>query len=503
MALSGDEDRCGVGRTDGRTHPGGTHASRDAQPRIHPVTDLWQQGSTPPPPPSSPPPPFQQQGVNPFLGHRAAKTGPSRAKIAALTGAGIVAAAGAWFAFGHSSTRPAAVPPAQYVPVKPAVSVTTAPAKPVLPALGKAPTKGLDLGGSPKLSVAIPKIEAFVEESRGHRFKKKVRVTALADKAFVAALRKADGSAPADPNAGASAKALHLLPVGLQLSGPQPDSAFAGIAGFYDFTTKALYVRGTTLNPLTQSIVAHELTHALDDQYFNLAHVQRLGKNSDQSEAILSLIEGDARSVENNFSKALVPTRQAQEDAERAAYFEHAAQGASVSDVPDPFVLELDALFPYELGSTFVGALHDQDGSATVDAAFRRPPTSTLQILDPDGHFVQRIDAARVAAPAYPKSPGTKVIDRDTLGSLGLASVLAEGHPIDWNSEEVVSGWAGDSYVTTRTGGTTCVRDNIKATTAKTAGALDKALAAWATHHGGASVKATSKTGLLLVSCIG
>jgi hypothetical protein len=198
-----------------------------------------------------------------------------------------------------------------------------------------------------------------------------------------------------------------------------------------------------------------------------------------------------------------VPARQAQENAERAAYLQHAAQGQTVSDVPDPFVLELFALFPYELGSTFVGALHDSGGSATIDAAFAKPPTSTLQILDPDGHFVQRVDAAKVAAPAFPKSPGTKVIDRDSLGSLGLASVLAEGHPIDWNNEDVVSGWAGDRYVTTRTGATICVRDNIRTTNAKTAVALDKALATWATHHGGASVKATSKTGLLLVSCVG
>jgi hypothetical protein len=467
------------------------------------VTDLWQQGSTPPPPPSSPPPGFQPPVGNPFLGHRAAKTGPSRAKIAALAGAGVVAAAGAWFAFGHSSSDPAAVTPAQHAPAKPAVSGTTAPAKPALPALRKAPTQGLDLGAAPKLSVAIPKIEAFVEESRGHRFKKKVPVTPLADKAFVAALRKADGAAPANPNADASPKALHLLPAGLHSSGPVPDSAYADIVGFYDFRTKALYVRGTTLNPLVQSIVAHELTHALDDQYFDLKHVQSLGKNSDQSEAILSLIEGDARSVENNFSKALVPARQAQENAERAAYLQHAAQGQTVSDVPDPFVLELFALFPYELGSTFVGALHDSGGSATIDAAFAKPPTSTLQILDPDGHFVQRVDAAKVAAPAFPKSPGTKVIDRDSLGSLGLASVLAEGHPIDWNNEDVVSGWAGDRYVTTRTGATICVRDNIRTTNVKTAVALDKALATWATHHGGASVKATSKTGLLLVSCVG
>lgn len=465
------------------------------------MTDLWQQGSTPPPPPSSPP--LTPGGANPFLAAApAAKAGPSRGKLAALAGVGVAAAAGAWFVFGHSAGTPTKAPVVQAA-AKPVVHVSTAPAAPVLPPLAKPPTSGLDLGGAPSLAVAIPKIELFVEESRGHRFKRHVPVTPLSNKAFVAALRKADGPSASNPDADASPKALHLLPVGLQEGGSVPDSAFADIVGFYDFRTKALYVRGTTLNPLVQSIVAHELTHALDDQYFDLKHVQSLGKNSDQAEAILSLIEGDARFVENSFSDALVAKRKAQQDAERAAYLSNASASAPVSDIPDPFVLELFALFPYELGSNFITALHGEGGPATIDAAFAKPPTSTLQILDPDGHFVQRVDAAKVPAPSYPKTPGTKVIDRDTLGTLGLASVLAEGSPIDWNSEDVVSGWAGDSYVTTRAGATTCVRDNIRTTTAKSATSLDKALTTWAGHHSGASVTKTSKTGLLLVSCVG
>jgi hypothetical protein len=469
------------------------------------VTDIFSQGTIPPPPAAPPtappnlPPGSAPTVVNPFLvGTTGRAAGRSRNKLLALAGVGLVAVIGAYVAFGSSSgSGTAAVPPVTTAPVP----VVTTPAAP--PALAAAPTHGLDFGGSPKLSVVLPKIVKFVEESRGHLFKKAVPVTPLADKAFVAALRKSDGSPTGSGDAEASPKALHLVPAGLDTSGPEPDSAFADVGGFYDFTTKHLYVRSTTLNPLTQSIVAHELTHALDDQYFDLAHVQRLGHNSDQAEAILSLIEGDARTVENHFSDALVAPRRAQEDAERADFLANESQGATVSDVADPFVLELFALFPYELGSTFVGALNDAGGSAAVDAAFAKPPTSTLQILDPDGHFLQRIDARKVASPAYPKTAGTKVIDRDSLGPLGLASVLSEGSPIDWNREAVVSGWAGDSYVTTRAGGVTCVRDSIRTTDAKARLALGKVLTVWAGHHPGASVASTSKTGLLLVSCIG
>lgn len=463
------------------------------------MTDTWQNGAIPPPP-NMPPPGYPAAAtaagaVNPFLASSAAgRGGPSRATLLALAGVGVVAATGAWFAFGHSGSKPPAVAS------PPTVASATAQAPsgpPVVDKIPAAPTSGLDLGAAPKLADVVPEIEQFVEQARGHRFKHHVPVTPLGDKAFVKALRRADGPAGAGTDAYTSVKALHLVPAGLDTSGPVPDSAYASIVGFYDFRTKKLYVRGTTLNPLTQSVVAHELTHALDDQYFALSKVQHLGRNSDQSEAILSLIEGDARSVENRFSKALTPQRQHQEDAERAAYFQHMT--AQASDVADPFVLELFSVFPYELGSIFVDALNNEGGPTAVDAAFAAPPASTLDILDPEGRYLKHVKTLRVAAPAA----AGKVIDHDTLGPLGLASVLSEGNPIDWSREDVVEGWRGDSYVTVRTGAQACVHDSIRTATPAANAALAKTLRAWASRHQGASIATTSKTGLLLVSCAG
>jgi hypothetical protein len=470
------------------------------------MTDTWQHGAVPPPPTSPPPvwppvaPPTGPPAVNPFLAAGpAGRQAPSRAKLGGLVGVAAVAAAGAWFAFGqHSSPTPAAqVGHAKsVVPTVPAAPVAPVAATPTLPPLASAPTAGVDFGGSPKLAAVLPKIELFVEESRGHRYKTPVAVTPLSNKAFLAQLHKANG--PATNNDGdATAKALHLLPSGLDTAKVEAAASDADVAGFYDFKTKHLYVRSTTLNPLTQSILAHELTHALDDQYFNLAHVQKLGRNSDQDEAILSLVEGDARSVENRFSAALTQHRQAQEAAERKAQF------GSASGDDTPFVLELFSQFPYELGSEFVDELHDSGGAAAVDAAFRKPPTSTLQILDPVAFFLHRIDARKVAAPAVPTTAGTKVIERDTLGPLGLAAVLAESKPTSWAQQDAVEEWAGDSYVTTRTAGRTCVRDNIRTFDGTSRVILGMALTPWVQSHPGASLVVTSDVGLLLVSCTG
>ena len=50
---------------------------------------------------------------------------------------------------------------------------------------------------------------------------------------------------------------------------------------FYDPRTQDVYVRGTdTTAPATRVTLAHELTHALQDQHFDLRALQRRPRRS-------------------------------------------------------------------------------------------------------------------------------------------------------------------------------------------------------------------------------
>jgi hypothetical protein len=367
--------------------------------------------------------------------------------------------------------------------------------------LPKAPTKGLDLGTSPALSAVLPRIEAFVEESRGHRFQRQVTVTSLADKAFLAQLHKGSGSG-ADVSAqidgeDATLEALHLLPRHTDLAATLAAQRDQSVGGFYDPVTKQLFVRGTTLNPLGQTIVAHELTHALDDQYFDLRKLQDQSRNSDQDQAIRSLIEGDARSVENRFRAALVPAERTLVDAEEKAEFGPAAGAAQ-----PPIFLELDSAFPYEVGARFVDYLRGHGGTRTLDKAFMVPPSSTLQILDPRGAFLQRADPITYADGGKVQgAPGTTV-SQDTLGAFGLAAVLSEKSPLALlHQTATVESWNGDHYLTLRSGSRVCVRDTIS--TRGSPDVLYEALSSWTGVHPGASVTKTKGGTLLFVSCVG
>jgi Zn-dependent peptidase ImmA (M78 family) len=54
---------------------------------------------------------------------------------------------------------------------------------------------------------------------------------------------------------------------------------------FYDPDRKEVIVRGTTLDVAHQVTVAHELTHVLQDQHFNLPKLQQRASDSDSGDA--------------------------------------------------------------------------------------------------------------------------------------------------------------------------------------------------------------------------
>ena len=55
-----------------------------------------------------------------------------------------------------------------------------------------------------------------------------------------------------------------------------------GVVGFYDPVTKVLKVRGTDLTPYRREVIAHELTHALDDQVHGLDDLTGVGLVDEQ-----------------------------------------------------------------------------------------------------------------------------------------------------------------------------------------------------------------------------
>ena len=338
-----------------------------------------------------------------------------------------------------------------------------------------------------RLAPVIAELEAFVESARGLRFVRPVDVKVLGDFAFRRTF--STGGAVDEPGADVEEGVLRAL----GLLGPGDDLGAASeldpdtVAGFYDSDTKELVVRGVALTPFVREVLVHELTHALDDQHFDLA--RQVG-DDEADLAFEALVEGDAVAVERRYLDSLPPAERKQAEDEEDATF----GGGNFADQPET-LLEV-AEFPYGDGERFVDALLQAGGQARVDAAFRAPPTTSAEVLHPE-----RFLAGRGRAPAPPVAAGGRVVDEGVLGELVLRLVLAESVP-DEDAGRAAAGWAGDRYVAWRgPGGRTCVRASVVLDSAADAAELTTALRRWVAGHLGAQVEPAGPAAVTLGRC--
>jgi hypothetical protein len=194
------------------------------------------------------------------------------------------------------------------------------------------------------------------------------------------------------------------------------------------------------IGPAEEITYAHEFTHALQDQRFNLKEL--MGEDFDQSDrqmARAAVVEGDATLLMSLWAQQNLT---AAELGEVAATTDPASQ--AVLDRM-PAILKDPLLFPYTQGLTIALTAFTQGGGfAGVDALYADPPASTEQVLHPEKLEAREAPVA-VTFPddlAARLGDGWKVSMQDTFGELLLGIVLKEGGadaPLD-----AAAGWGGD-----------------------------------------------------------
>jgi hypothetical protein len=217
------------------------------------------------------------------------------------------------------------------------------------------------------------------------------------------------------------------------------------VIGFYDDEPKELYVvsQKGKLGPLEEIVLAHEYTHALQDQYFDLSSLPLEEEgNSDLSLAVLSLVEGDATLIQGIYMWTIL------DDNEREALSQELEKFTSEAFDAAPRFIQENLTFPYESGLNFVMALIEQGGWQAIDQAYSDPPQSTEQILHPEKYYLERDEPQAITMPNLESALGTgwSQLDSDVLGELNIRIYL-ETFVDTAEATTAAEGWDGDRYV--------------------------------------------------------
>jgi hypothetical protein len=241
--------------------------------------------------------------------------------------------------------------------------------------------------------------------------------------------------------------ALGFLPKGASLRAAVLALQGDQVAGYYSPTEKQLFVvsRSGAIGPTQRSTYAHEFTHELQDQHFDLKSLGlQTSDQGDRSLARLAIVEGDAVSVQYSWMQQHFGPD------DLAQLFKDAQDPAAVAALNNaPPYLRDTALFPYSAGLAFVQGLLQTGGYAAVNAAFAKPPDSTEQIIHPDKYAAGEKPIAVVLPTdlATRMGAGWTATGQDTLGELLLRLWLSEAGIAPSVASDAAAGWGGDRVV--------------------------------------------------------
>lgn len=331
-----------------------------------------------------------------------------------------------------------------------ACSSSPSPTPPAAPSSAPAPTSAASPAG-PSAAPADPAtvyaaIAGQVEQIRGLQPTADV-APAILDQATLVKNLTADfdksNPASAIKQSQEELVALGLLPAGTDLRATILAFQAGQVLGYYSPDEKKLFVvsRAGGIGATQRLTYAHEFTHQLQDQHFDL---KALGMDAtdqgDRSLGRLSLVEGDAVSVQTTWM-----TTELTKDELAQVLADALDPGAMAALQNAPPILRETSLFPYTAGLAFVQGLMSSGGYGAVNAAFANPPASTEQILHPEKYAAHEapVDVSIPGGLTALLGAGWTEAGRDTLGEEYLRVWLGQ-LGASQQAFAAAAGWGGD-----------------------------------------------------------
>jgi hypothetical protein len=204
-----------------------------------------------------------------------------------------------------------------------------------------------------------------------------------------------------------------------------------------------------------EMLVAHELTHALQEQYFGLhSALDRITDNDDAELALKAVAEGDATLVGYGYVAGPLDSETI------GTLLTHLQDMPKLLDVQSPgtpAALRDSLIFQYSDGTRFVGEAYKRGGWNAVNALYRNPPRSTRQIIDPVLYFDHHSTPLTITIGGWQRTlRGWHEVAENTYGELLLRIILTRNQS-GQERATVARGWRGDRLAVLQKGGTLTV----------------------------------------------
>ena len=275
-----------------------------------------------------------------------------------------------------------------------------------------------------------PRVEAI----RGRRFKREVAMKIVDDEMarqhFEQRATKLWPREEIEHDQRALAQ-LGLLPEGTSLLDALLDLLEEQAGGYYDPETDTFYVLDDIPEGTASILIAHELTHALDDQHFDIdALLENAMQNDDRSAALSAVIEGSGTLVMSKFMVEEI--RAGRLSAKLLEELEQSEAGRAELLRAAPAYLQRGLLASYALGTTFLlrgdpARIRRRVSGEDIDRAFSEPPHSTRQILHPNLYWGDEpLAAVAISLPDLSTELGGawELVSSGQLGELNMALLV-------------------------------------------------------------------------------
>jgi hypothetical protein len=223
-----------------------------------------------------------------------------------------------------------------------------------------------------------------------------------------------------------SLKMFGLVPQDFDLRKSTIDLLTEQAAAFYDYDEKKLFLMDSTSVSGEVETLAHELSHALADQHFDLdKYMNDTNDDDDANLARTAVVEGQASWL--MFAYSLKENGQDPQPTEKMLRDAFSEDASTAGQYPvlksSPLYIQQSLLFPYSEGTLFFDAVYRKRGKSAFSNVFTEPPADSAQVMHPQRYF-EHVKATKPSLPALSIFGNEKELSQGDVGEFDHTILL-------------------------------------------------------------------------------